>query len=75
MMAYTITGQAESERVGALSQGAQDVPEALRKARQMLQTGLVNVTIRDGLGNEIAGNDLVACCKGTKSLTRDLKAN
>jgi hypothetical protein len=73
-MAYTVTGRAP-DVPGVLAQGAHDVQEALRKACQMLQSGAVNVTIQDGSGNRISGDDLVACCEGRKSLTANLKTN
>jgi hypothetical protein len=74
-MAYTIAGQTKSEGLGALAQSADDVYEALRKARQMRDTGLVNISIEDNAGHKIDGDDLLACVKGEKSLSADLKTN
>jgi hypothetical protein len=74
-MAYIITSQAKGEGLGALSQQAPDVHEALRKARQMHQAGLVNISIKDQAGHKIDGDDLLECIEGKKSLSDDLAAN
>jgi hypothetical protein len=50
------------------------VGEALSKARQMYETGLVNVCIKDDGGRTIEGDDLVACITGKKTITSDLQA-
>ncbi len=62
-MAYTIT----SDTVGL-------VQEALSKARQMCETGLVSVSIKDEAGHQIDGDELLACIAGKKTLTEDLRA-
>jgi hypothetical protein len=72
-MAYIITSQLKGEGLGALSQQAPDVHEALRKARQMHQTGMVNISIRDQAGHKIDGGDLLECIAGKKAITPDLK--
>lgn len=72
-MAYIIKGEAATASTGALAQSAKDVYDALRRARRMRQIGLMNVTIEDGLGNKVGGDDLVACCEGRKSLTASLE--
>jgi hypothetical protein len=74
-MPYIISGQAKVASLGAMSQQAPDVPEALRKARQMLQIGMVKVAIQDNAGHKIDGDDLIACIEGKKTLSDDLKAN
>lgn len=74
-MPYQINGQGKEGVSGALSQGALTVHDALRKAHQMLKVGMEKVTIKDGAGNQITGDDLKACCEGTKALSDDLKAN
>jgi hypothetical protein len=51
-----------------------DLHEALSKARQMYQTGLVNVSITDYAGHRIDGDELVACITGKKTITEDLRA-
>jgi hypothetical protein len=56
------------------SETANDVREALSKARQMYETGLVNVSIKDDGGRKIEGDELVACITGKKTITSDLQA-
>jgi hypothetical protein len=51
-----------------------DLDGALAAARELLLEGKANVTIQDGNGNSISGNELVACCNGDKKLTADLRA-
>jgi hypothetical protein len=51
-----------------------DLPTALAQACYLLSEGKPNVTIIDGDGNQISGNDLVECCNETKRFTPDLKA-
>ncbi len=53
---------------------ANDVHEALRKARQMYEDGLADVTIVDQAGNKIDGDELLACITGKKRITEDLRA-
>jgi hypothetical protein len=48
--------------------------DALDQARQLLIERKDNVTIRGDDGNSISGDDLVACCNGTKTLSSDLRA-
>src|SRR5882672_7370658 len=50
-----------------------DLQGALAHARQLLSEGKSNVAIR-GNGHSISGDDLVACCKGDKTLSVDLRA-
>ena len=52
-----------------------DLEGALARAQNLLFDGQPNVTIQDGNGRSISGNDLVACCNGEKILTPDLRAN
>jgi hypothetical protein len=73
-MAYIISSQAKSQGLGALSQSATDVHDALKKARQMHDTGLVNIVIKDDAGHKIDGDELLACVAGRKSITSDLTA-
>ena len=51
-----------------------DLPSALAHACYLLSEGKPNVTIADGNGHQISGNELVECCNETKRLTPDLKA-
>ena len=49
-MAYTITSYTVGLAIDPASETANDVLEALNKARQMSESGLVNVSIRDEAG-------------------------
>jgi hypothetical protein len=73
-MAYTITGDTLGLAIGPMSETANEVREALSKARQMYETGLVNVSIRDDGRRKIEGDELVACITGKKTITGDLQA-
>ena len=73
-MAYIITSETVGLAIGPMSETANDVQEALNKARQMCETGLANVSIEDGSGHQIDGDELLACITGKKTLTEDLKA-
>lgn len=73
-MAYTVTGDTLGLAIGPVSETANDVREALSKARQLYETGLVNVSIRDEAGRNIEGDELVACITGKKTITSDLQA-
>ena len=56
-MPYTVT----SDTLGLVAETATDVHEALSKARQIYETGLVNVSITDQSGHKIYGDELLAC--------------
>ena len=73
-MAYTVTGDTLGLAIGSVSETANNVREALSKARQLYETGLVNVSIRDEVGRNIEGDELVACITGKKTITSDLQA-
>ena len=49
-MAYTVTSDTVGLAIGPVSETTNDVHEALSKARQMYETGLVNVSIKDEVG-------------------------
>jgi hypothetical protein len=72
-MRYIITAYADKLN-GALELACNDVHDALRKARELIETSSFRIAIRDCYGNKIGGDDLIACCNGTKRLSRDLKA-
>jgi hypothetical protein len=74
-MAYIITSETVGLAIGFLSETANDVHEALRKARLMYETGVANVSIKDEAGHKIDGDELVACITGRKSITDDLQIN
>ena len=73
-MAYTVTSDSLGLAIDAVSETANDVHEALSKARQMYETGLVNVSIKDDNGHTIDGDELFACITGKKTITDDLQA-
>ena len=73
-MTYTITSETLGLAIGPVSEEANDVHEALGKAHQMYETGLVNVSIKDQAGRKIDGDELLACITGKKTITHDLKA-
>lgn len=73
-MPYIITSDSVGLAIGPMSETANDVHEALSKARQMYETGLVNVSIRDEGGHKIDGDELLACITGKKTITNDLQA-
>jgi len=73
-MAYTVISDTLGLAVGPVAETTNDVHEALSKARQMYETGLVNVSITDQAGHKIDGDELLACIKGKKTITEDLRA-
>ena len=74
-MAYTVASDdTVGLAIGPVSETANDVHEALNKARQMYETGLVNVSIKDEGGHKIGGDELLACITGKRTITNDLQA-
>ena len=73
-MPYTVTSDTLGLAIGPLAETANDVHEALNKARQMYETGLVSVSIEDQAGHKIDGDELLACITGKKTITEDLRA-
>jgi hypothetical protein len=59
-MPYTVTSDTVGLAIDLLVETANDVHEALSKARQMYETGLVNVSIEDQAGHKIDGDELRA---------------
>jgi hypothetical protein len=74
-MPYIITSETVGLAIDLLSETAHDVHEALGKARQMYETGLANVSIKDESGHKIDGDELVVCLSGRKSITADLQVD
>ena len=72
-MLYTVTGDSVGLAIGPVSETAEDVHEALRKARLMYDDGLADVSITDQAGHEIDGDDLLDCLTGKKKITEDLR--
>ena len=70
----TVTSDTVGLAVGPISETANDVHDALGKARQMYETGLVNVSIQDQAGHKIDGDKLLECITGKKMITDDLQA-
>jgi hypothetical protein len=73
-MQYIITSDAVGLAIGPMAETANDVQEALNRARQMFETGLANVSIEDEAGHKIEGDELVDCITGKKKITEDLRA-
>jgi hypothetical protein len=73
-MAYTVTSDTVGLALGPMTEIANDVHEALSKARQMYDAGLANVSIADQAGHRIDGDDLLECISGKKKITNDLQA-
>ena len=73
-MAYIVTSDAVGLAIGPMAETANDVQEALNKARQMYETGLADVSIADHAGHKIDGDELVDCITGKKKITEDLRA-
>lgn len=74
-MAYSVTFEASG--AAALDLGKPrdfDLQEALKHAHKLFWDGKSGVAIQDGKGNCISGADLIACCRGEKILTPDLRA-
>lgn len=51
-----------------------DLARALAHAHELMFEGCAGVTIRDGDGHSISGDELMECCNGDKTLTPDLRA-
>jgi len=73
-MPYTVTSDTVGLAIGSLAETANDAHEALSKARQMYEAGLVNVSIEDQAGHKIDGDELLDCITGKKTITEDLQA-
>jgi hypothetical protein len=73
-MAYTVTSDTVGLAIDPVSETANDVHEALSKARQMYEMGLANVSIKDEARHKIDGDELLACITGKKTITEDLRA-
>jgi hypothetical protein len=73
-MAYTVTSDTVGLAIGPMAETANDLHEALGKARQMYDAGLANVSIADQAGHKIDGDALFDCIAGRKEITEDLRA-
>ena len=57
-----------------LSQRPFELVDALAHACRLVGEGKQEVTINDGKGGSISGEDLLACCRDEKILPADLRA-
>jgi hypothetical protein len=73
-MPYTVTAKTVGLAIGPVAETVNNVNEALKKARQMYEDGLANVSIKDDAGHQIDGDELLECITGAKSITGDLQA-
>ncbi|MGA8697848.1 MAG: hypothetical protein WB689_29245 [Xanthobacteraceae bacterium] len=71
---FGVTSDTVGLAIGPVSETANDVNEAVSKARQMYEEGLANVAITDQAGHKIDGDELLACITGKKTITSDLQA-
>jgi hypothetical protein len=63
--------------LGALDEGSSEpleLADARNHACRLLDEGKQNVVIRNDANQTISGADLLACCKGDKEITPDLRA-
>jgi hypothetical protein len=73
-MPYIVTSDTVGLAIGPMAETANDVHEALSKARQMYDAGLANVSIADQAGHKIDGDELLECITAKKTITEDLRA-
>jgi hypothetical protein len=73
-MPYIVTSDTVGLAIGPMAETANDVHEALSKARQMYDAGLANVSIADQAGHKIDGDELLECIAAKKTITEDLRA-
>jgi hypothetical protein len=73
-MPYTVISDTVGLVVGPVAEITNDVHEALGKARQMYETGFVNISITDQAGRGIDGDELLACITGKKTISHYLQA-
>jgi hypothetical protein len=74
-MPYTVTSDTLGLAIGPVVETANDVHEALNKARQMYETGLVNVSIENEAGRKIDGDELLACITGKRRSPMSFRRN
>ena len=73
-MLYIVTSDTLGLAIGPMEETANDVHEALSKARLAYEVGFVNVSITDQAGHKIDGDELLACITGKKKITEDLRS-
>lgn len=73
-MPYTVASDTVGLAIGPVTESANEVHEALGKARQMYEAGLASISITDHAGHKIEGDELLACLTGKKKITPELGA-
>jgi hypothetical protein len=73
-MPYTVASDTVGLAIGPILETANDIHEALSKARRMYEAGLASISITDDLGHKIEGDELLACLMGKKTITPELGA-
>jgi hypothetical protein len=71
-MYYFIKGK---DSLATIGKKVRHIHAALEQARYLDQRGMTNISIQDDAGNTIDGDDLLACVKGEKVLSDDLRAH
>jgi len=69
-MTYLVAGGTDSLVIKAMP----SLEDALEYAGRLISEHFANVGIHDGKGNQISGDELIACYLGVKRLTADLRA-
>jgi hypothetical protein len=71
-MYYFVLGK---DSMATIGKKVATIGDALKCGRNMIESEMTSVTIKDHLGNTIGGDDLLACIKGEKVLSDDLRAH
>ena len=71
-MHYFVSGK---DSMATIGKKVATIEDALKCGRNMIESQMTSVTIKDDLGNTIDGDDLLACIKGEKVLSDDLRAH
>jgi hypothetical protein len=71
-MHYFVSGK---DSMATIGKKVATIEDALKCGRNMIESEMTSVTIEDHLGNMIDGDDLLACIKGEKVLSDDLRAH
>ena len=71
-MYYFVSGR---DGMATIGKKVAIIDDALKSGRNMIESQMTSVTIKDHLGNKIDGDDLLACIKGEKVLSDDLRAH
>jgi hypothetical protein len=71
-MHYFVSGK---DSMATIGKKVATIEDALKCGRNMIESQMTSVTIKDHLGNTIDRDDLLACIKGEKVLSDDLRHN